>query len=394
LCTTLCAADKFHGGAELDPAQKARTASDLELTEQTFLQAIRTPMRDGMDVEKALAAWLQVRCAEGEMLPDDAIKILMDGMATIADAKPLPKAQWPVNPTDVAFQLHETVKLATFDDIECRIVEFEVDDLTQYGVVFTPRREGEFPLILYLHGAAFGVPVYSMPWLAELSRTGYVVVAPALRGEDLFTQRLRNQPEYVCEGKIENLDGEVNDALAMVDGAFKLPAVKPGKFAVVGHSFGSGVGLLVTARAGDQVAVTISYDAWFTNPFRYYWDRMRRGANNWLSWEEYLELPSAEQLPGLMRRSVVHNTAGIQAPMLLFIGGRYAGSVFHDTHEHLVDQLKAGGKTYVYDVVPGGGHNFVLYEDSEPAKYAYGVQMEWLQKYHAANPAPEPANPE
>ena len=124
----------------------------------------------------------------------------------------------------------------------------------------------------------------------------------------------------------------------------------------------------------------VSYDAWFTNPFRYYFDRLSNGYNNWLSWEAYTELPIDEQLPGLMERSIVHNAGGIQAPLLLFIGGGYSG-IFHDTHEHLIEQLKKFKKNYTYEIVPDGGHNFVLYYGTRPALYAYEIQTSWLDKY-------------
>ena len=46
-------------------------------------------------------------------------------------------------------------------------------------------------------------------------------------------------------------------------------SVQGGKFAVIGHSFGSGVGLLAAARHPDTCCV-ISYDAWLVDPFRFY----------------------------------------------------------------------------------------------------------------------------
>ena len=96
-----------------------------------------------------------------------------------------------------------------------------------------------------------------------------------------------------------------------------------------------------------------------------------------------------------MARSIVHNAEKLHCPLLLFIGGAYEGSVFHQSHEDFIAQLKKYDKPYIYDVVPGGGHNFVLYYEDEPARYAYAKHMEFLAKHlppvepaPAAKPAP------
>jgi len=82
-----------------------------------------------------------------------------------------------------------------------------------------------------------------------------------------------------------------------------------------------------------------------------------------------------------MRRSVLHHAERLQAPLLLFIGGGYAGSVFHRTHDELTAALRRLGKPFIYDVVPNAGHNFVLYTDSEPARYAYSRHMRFLREH-------------
>jgi dipeptidyl aminopeptidase/acylaminoacyl peptidase len=214
-----------------------------------------------------------------------------------------------------------------------------------------------------------------------MAEEGYVIVGPSLRGEDLFASNyVPKELAFRSEGEIENLDGEVDDALAAVSAAQKLPYVKKGEFGVIGHSFGAGVGLLAAARHPKACCV-VSYDAWLVNPFRYYWDRMRRGANNWQSWADFCNQPVKDQLAGLMERSIVHNAETIHCPLLMFIGGGYEGSVFHQSHDDLTARLKELGKPFTYDVVPGGGHNFVLYYEDRPAKYAYAKHMEFLRKH-------------
>jgi dipeptidyl aminopeptidase/acylaminoacyl peptidase len=359
---------------------------------------MQQPMTDGLDVSVALTDWFKAEKVTGPDAEAQKKKLYLHAMASLKELTPLPAEPWPANPTEVTLKWLEPFAVPDLSayfgpegkppaGVNARIVEYEVDKLKLYGVVLWPSAPGKYPPILYLHGAAFGVPSYSLAWLAQIAKRGYTIVAPALRGEELFcaVEYLPGVKQYTCQGEIENLGGEVNDALGMIDGAFKLEMVKPGKFAILGHSFGAGVGLLVAARS-SQVACMISYDAWLTNPFRYYWERLSDGPNNWLSWEAYTHQPVPHQLAGLMKRSIVHHADHLKAPVLLFIGGAYNGSVFHRSHADLEERLKQLGRTYRYVIVPGGGHNFVMYANDPPARTAFPIQDKWLETYFPPQP--------
>lgn len=69
------------------------------------------------------------------------------------------------------------------------------------------------------------------------------------------------------------------------------------------------------------------------------------------------------------------------APLLLFMGGDYEGSVFHLSHADFCQRLRVLGKTFRYEVIPRGDHNFVL-RDGEPARIALRHQIEFLQQYY------------
>lgn len=392
--------------AAADTLAEAALRADVDAYRRDLAYRLREPMAAALDVTPALTAWFAAQALAADAAREDVPTLKRElaayraGMEALKGELPaLPALPWPANPTGVKLQdveplaipdaLWQMVELEKVPGVETRIVRFTVGEVRQYGVVLQPAAPGQYPLILYMHGAAFGVPSYSLPWLARLAARGYVVIAPALRGEDLFaTPRYLNfNKDYKSDGAIENFAGEVDDALGMVAGARQLPNVQPGKFGIVGHSFGAGIGLLVAARSPDAACV-VSYDAWLVNPFRYYWDRLREGPNNWLSWEDYTKQPVPAQLAGLRQRSLVHHADQVQAPLLLFIGGAYNGSVFHESHADLVARLKQLHKTVVYDIVPGGDHNFVLYYTSEPARYAYGEQLKWLDKYLPAVPPP------
>lgn len=351
--------------------------------EAALVQALGPPLLAGKNCEAALQAWFDGRLAASQRDREGAAKLWRDGLDKLDDLQPLPQAEWGGLP-DASFEMITQFRVPGVDRADLWVVRWLVDDLKQYGVLVVPKERGpgqKFPLMLYMHGAAYGVPIHALPWLADMAAEGYVIIGPALRGQDLFAgYGVPRELAYRCDGKIENFDGEVDDSLAAIAAARKLPYVKPGEFAIIGHSFGSGIGLLVAARHPDTACV-ISYDAWLVNPFRYYWDRMRRGANNWLSWADFCNQPVAKQLSGLMKRSIVHHAERLHCPLLLFIGGAYEGSVFHLSHADFLARLDEHGKDYIYDVVPGGGHNFVLYYEDEPARYAYEKHMAFLKRH-------------
>jgi len=387
LCVSLClfAALVVSAGDTVRPGLEGLDwggPEGMTPAEGALVNALAAPLTAGRNCEAALQAWFDGRLADSKQDAAGAAKHWQRGLKLMANLKPLAKAKWAPVPDGKFKRVGRYPLSAT---VEMWVVSWDVDKLKQYGVVILPanrKPSQKFPLILYMHGAAYGVPVYALPWLAQMAEQGYVIVGPALRGEDLFAAQTRLRPELEkrCEGEIENLDGEVNDALSAVSAARKLPFVKGGKFAVLGHSFGSGVGMLAAARHPDTACV-ISYDAWLTNPFRFYSDRMRRGANNWLSWADFCNQPVKDQLAGLMKRSIVHNADKLHCPVQMFIGGAYEGSVFHQSHDDLIAQLKKYRKTYTYEVVPDGGHNFVLWFTEKPAKYAYAKHMAFLKKH-------------
>jgi dipeptidyl aminopeptidase/acylaminoacyl peptidase len=285
----------------------------------------------------------------------------------------------------------ETITFESFTraGLTIEVLEFEVDELTQYGVQVRPIKGGPYPMAVYLHGAAFGVPSYQLSPMGRMALDGYVVVAPSLRGEDLFvSQSVPTKKPYKSEGHIENLLGEPRDVLAIADGAASQDFVKAGKFALVGHSFGMGAGLLAAERS-DNVACVISYDAWFVNPFYFYWLRLSGDSKYyWESWEYFLEKPIADQLTGLMARSSAHHADGFTAPVLLFVG-EFDGPGYHKSHDYLAKELKKNGKPYEHHIIPGGGHNFVLYND-EPAQKAWVIQRAFLHKHLPPVPVPKP----
>ncbi|MFA6931034.1 MAG: prolyl oligopeptidase family serine peptidase [Lentisphaeria bacterium] len=353
--------------------------------EKALVTALKDPLLAEMNVAAALQDWFDGRLLDTQNKNQEAREKWRTGLQKLDNLTPLPPLQSKTFPK-AEFTILTELRMQNFPDVLLQVVAWQVANLRQYGILLSPKEkitEKKHRLVLYEHGAAFGLPNDFCDWLAEhFVRKGYVVIGPALRGEPLFQMQLPiHGKELVSDGEIENLAGEVDDSLAMLAAAWKLPYVKENEFALVGHSFGAGVGLLTVARAGAAAKVAVSYDAWLVNPHRYYWDRMRRGANNWLSWEDFCNQPVADQLRGLQQRSLIHHVEKIQARLLLFMGGAYDGSVFHLSHADLIEKLQKQQKEYEYVLVPGGDHNFVL-RDGAPAQYALKKQQDFFAKYY------------
>lgn len=353
--------------------------------ERSLIMAIKEPFLAEKNVQEALEDWFAGRLLEKQNKNAEAQKIWQDALKKLDNLEDLPSFEY-IEPSSSELKFLTDLQLRNTPDVLIQVVSWKVENLLQYGLLLRPaelQENHKYRLILYGHGAAFGIPNSFCSWLAEnLVQKGYIVIAPAMRGETLFQRQIPILgKELVCEGEIENLAGEVDDCMSMLKAAWKLPYIQENEFAFLGHSFGSGAGLLTVALSGAAAKLAISYDAWLVNPQRYYWDRMRRGANNWLSWEDYCNQPVNKQLKGLQQRSIIHNVEKIQAKLLLFMGGAYDGSVFHESHQDLIAKLEKYNKDYEYFLVPDGDHNFVLW-DGEPAKYALKIQEKILQKYY------------
>lgn len=353
------------------------------IAEKALVEAIKEPFLAGYDVSDALEHWFAGRLSDVSGKIDEAIDSWHEGLRVLKGAtlKKLPKPPLKEAFPDTTLNV---LAMKEYKNMQMEFVEWKVDGLTQYGVVVSPKKQNAAaPVLLYLHGAAFGIPFRFLVELGEeYAEKGYVIIAPALRGEPLFQANMMlNGKSYKCEGEIENLDGEIRDCLSMLNGIWKRSGVVKGEYGIIGHSFGAGVGLVTAAVSGSHCKCVVSYDAWLVNPQRYYWDRMRRWANNWLSWEDYCNQPVQPQLTGLMKRSVIHRAEGLEAPLLLFIGGGYEGSVFHQSHEDLITRLKELKKPYEYVIEPEAGHNFVLYTESEAARDAQKKRLDFIQRH-------------
>ncbi|NQZ70295.1 MAG: hypothetical protein HRT89_19765 [Lentisphaeria bacterium] len=397
---------------ETEPSKESESANlksypagklyEAKLLQAKLGYAMEDSFTEALDVSDALGFYFK-GLANGTD-PVKAIALFKQGLSAMAkDSKQLRKRTLPkINKKQKLkilqkfnFSKHNETLYGKIDGIILEIYEYKVGKLKQYGIVIRPdNKAGQYPVIVYCHGAASGVPIYTIPSMAKIAKDGYLIVAPSFRGEDLFMDEIIGVPNPKSEGSIENLLGEPLDVLASGYGALNLPNAQGKKFAVIGHSFGSGAGLLALTMSKDIICM-ISYDAWMTNPFRFYWERLAGAYEGndkiglWGSWEAFCEQSSKEQLEGLMDRSVVHHAERITAPILMYTGGDkyYCDSAYRISHKLFAAKLKAANKVFEYFVMPDAGHNFVLYPSRNPAQKAYSMQKDWLKKYHPSRKA-------
>jgi dipeptidyl aminopeptidase/acylaminoacyl peptidase len=120
------------------------------------------------------------------------------------------------------------------------ITEIEVSypsgPLTVRGFLFLPPGTGRCPGVLFNHGGVSGVSDDMRRRGRDLARLGYVVLAPAYRGEG------------GSDGRVEVAAGEVDDVLAAARLLARHPRVDAARLAVTGSSHGALVSVLAAAR--------------------------------------------------------------------------------------------------------------------------------------------------
>ena len=108
---------------------------------------------------------------------------------------------------------------------DVRLVTFVSQGRTLFGWLALPTSPGLHPGLLYAHGG-FALAKADFDDVRPFVQAGYIVFAPAWRGED-------GNP-----GDFQMLYGEVNDASAALDTLAQVPGVDPHRLFAAGHSVG------------------------------------------------------------------------------------------------------------------------------------------------------------
>ncbi len=118
-------------------------------------------------------------------------------------------------------------------------VQFVSHGQTLFGWLGVPSTPGPHPGLLYAHGG-FALGGSDFDDVRPFVQAGYVVFAPAWRGED-------GNP-----GDFQMLYGEVNDADAALDYLAKVPGVDPSRLFAAGHSVG-GTTIMLLAESTTKL---------------------------------------------------------------------------------------------------------------------------------------------
>jgi len=145
-----------------------------------------------------------------------------------------PKADQEIaTTTPDTFSIIDTEKI---DGITQMDVAYPSGDLTVRGFLFLPTGSGQHPAVIFNHGGVSGVSGDMKRRSRDLAGLGYVVLAPAYRGEG------------GSEGVVEVARGEVDDVLAGARLLAGHQRVDPARIAVTGSSHGALISILAVAR--------------------------------------------------------------------------------------------------------------------------------------------------
>lgn len=122
--------------------------------------------------------------------------------------------------------------------------------------VWMPTAAGRFPLVVFAAGYGLGPPAYAR-FCAQLASAGYVVAAPSFPLEDPA------QGHPLDRADLPNEAGDVSFVITSLENGAFASRLEPGKVAVVGHSDGADVALMVGYQQGlvDQRVSAVVADA-------------------------------------------------------------------------------------------------------------------------------------
>ena len=143
------------------------------------------------------------------------------------------------------------------------IVRHQVDGNWHYGAVRYPENYdpmGSYPVLVSNHGGASGVNVTSLNAYQSTCYRSFFVVLPSFRSEELRTSPVATI-DYTSEGAPSEMDGDTDDALALLSGVLAIPGADATRVGATGGSRGGGVSHLMAAKDDRIKRVCVFYGA-------------------------------------------------------------------------------------------------------------------------------------
>ena len=154
----------------------------------------------------------------------------------VPEPLPPPSIETPENPHRAFTILNASIH----DGVTQMEVSYPSDSLTVRGFLFYPEATKKLPGVLFNHGGVSGVSEDMKRRGRDLARLGFVVMAPAYRGEG------------GSEGGVEVAAGEVDDVLAAADILARHTRVDGRRMAITGSSHGALISVLAAARDPER----------------------------------------------------------------------------------------------------------------------------------------------
>lgn len=376
-CAALCLALLFLPVAAQDSVRtglegfSSQSPESIHGSERPLVEALREPLLGAMDCAAALQCWLDGRSADARGDKDAAAAAWVAGRAALSGLLALPAPQWP-KLGEVRLRPLRQVEGQSLYLVTAFVVTWTTDAGAQYGLLMVPQsipKGHRYPLLVYVHHGWEGLSAGEIAWLGEQCRRGYAVVAPGLRGQPLAEQSIASLKPYRSEGVVTDAADESTDVVAAMQGAVRLPAVRPQGCALLGRGSGA-IGALLAATRSPLPACVAVVEARGLNPFRDYWNRVARRENRWPDWESFCSREPAAQLADMARRSVAHQAAAIGCPVLMLLPEESLGTVDEAAHRDVVALLARAGREALLEAPAGSRRGFTADISAAPAKEA------------------------
>ena len=134
--------------------------------------------------------------------------------------------------------------------IKYEVIKFKSGDGTELAGMFFPAAGASLGTIIHFHGNAQNMTSH-FSYSSWLAREGFNVFIFDYRG-------------YGASGGRPQLDGIINDGIAALKQAVKLPGAEPGRIIVFGQSLGGAIAVAAVAESGFKPAAMILEGAFYS----------------------------------------------------------------------------------------------------------------------------------
>ena len=175
------------------------------------------------------------------------------------------KAEWATRDHSAYnWTVHETGIINGVFTVE--IISHEVNGEKHYAAVRYPENYDpmeSYPVLISNHGGASGVSAISLGQFQSTCYRSFFVGLPSFRSEEMRCGPISTPPDviYTSEGTQSEMNGDTDDALALLTGILAIPGADANRVGVLGGSRGGGVSHLMSCKDDRIKRASIFYGA-------------------------------------------------------------------------------------------------------------------------------------